>query len=51
MPRSGDIRAVLTSLDGDGVAIVGAVQLPAEAQTAFRERQVVLLDGLRSNHH
>ena len=40
----------LTSLDGDGVAKVGAVQLPGDAQLPQWQIKVVLLAGLALEH-
>ena len=40
----------LTSLDADGVAIIGAVQLPGDAQLALWQLHVVLLHVLALDH-
>ena len=42
--------AILTSLDGDGIAIIGAVQLPGKAQLALWEHHLVLLLSLAAPH-
>lgn len=39
-----------TGLDSDGVAKVGAVQLPVHAQLALRQHHVVLLHVLAGSH-
>ena len=39
-----------TGLDGDGVAKVGAVQLPGHVQLALRQHHVVLLHALAGSH-
>ena len=40
----------LTSLDADGVAKIGAVQLPGDAQLALWQLHVVLLHVLAPDH-
>lgn len=39
-----------TGLDGDGIAKVGAVQLPGHAQLALRQHHVMLLHVLARSH-